>query len=293
MPLGSVVIPAHNEESVILRCLDDLLSDIPLDQLDVVVVCNGCSDRTAELVRASEWPVRVVELAKGCKTAALQAGDCASATFPRLYLDADVRLPGAAALAVLGVLARGDVLAARPPIRYDTVRCSGPVRAYYRARMLVPALLTRLWGAGVYGVSSEGYRRVAGWPEGLADDLVMDSSFEATEVRIVGCHPVVVHPPRTSLALVRVLARGIHAKAATYRPHCALPVAGRGRHRLRETVSGLLRLLLTNPRRVADVAVYAAFATVARMLARCTPAGEWARDQTSRRADQFQGRGPA
>ncbi|HEY1238407.1 MAG TPA: glycosyltransferase family 2 protein, partial [Solirubrobacterales bacterium] len=124
--LGSVVIPAHDEAAVIGRCLDALFSGFERGELDVVVVCNGCTDRTADVARSSDHRVRVVELAEAAKPAALRAGDAAASTFPRLYLDADVVLPGSAARRVLERLKDGAI-AARPPIRYDAEASSAPV----------------------------------------------------------------------------------------------------------------------------------------------------------------------
>src|SRR6185312_1201240 len=43
----SVVIAAHNEARVIGGCLDALLADAGPDDLDIVVVANGCTDDTA------------------------------------------------------------------------------------------------------------------------------------------------------------------------------------------------------------------------------------------------------
>ena len=43
----SVVIPAHDEEAVIERCLGTLLADARAGEVEVVVVCNGCTDDTA------------------------------------------------------------------------------------------------------------------------------------------------------------------------------------------------------------------------------------------------------
>ena len=93
-PLGSVVIPAHDEAAAIRRCLDGLFAGFQPGELDVVVVCNGCSDETAALARSSGHPVRVIELSAASKPAALRTGDLAVSAFPRLYLDADVLLPG-------------------------------------------------------------------------------------------------------------------------------------------------------------------------------------------------------
>src|SRR5262249_5142571 len=89
-PLGSVLIPAHNEAAVIERCLKTLFEGTEPGELEVAVVCNGCRDATADLARAFGQAVTVIELEEGSKPAALRAGDRCLRTFPRLYLDADV-----------------------------------------------------------------------------------------------------------------------------------------------------------------------------------------------------------
>ena len=67
-----VIIPAHNEEAVIGRCLGTLLAAAPPGALEVIVVANGCSDRTAATAAAFGPPdVRVVELGQASEHAAI------------------------------------------------------------------------------------------------------------------------------------------------------------------------------------------------------------------------------
>ena len=54
--------------------------------MQVVVVCNGCSDDTADRARA--LGAEVLELADAGKHLALNAGDAVARGFPRVYLDA-------------------------------------------------------------------------------------------------------------------------------------------------------------------------------------------------------------
>jgi hypothetical protein len=281
--VGSVIVPAHDEERVIRRCLDALLSDVAPGALEVVVVCNGCTDRTAQIAEGYAPAVRVLRLTEASKLAALRAGDAAATVFPRLYLDADVELRGADAVRVLEELDAGPALAARPPLHYDTGGCSLLVRRYYRARVLVPGLMGRLWGAGVYGLSKAGHQRVAGWPDGVADDLFVDSSFADHEIAIASSGPVVVHPPRTASSLVAVLARGIQLKPGSAAGGAGMPgVPPRPRHGLRDTLKGLLDLFRERPGEGIDVAVYAGIATLSRMTARNRGAAGWIRDESSR-----------
>ncbi len=52
LPFVSVVIPAHNEEKIIDRCLNSLkIQDYPHDRLEVIVVDDGSTDGTQEKVK--------------------------------------------------------------------------------------------------------------------------------------------------------------------------------------------------------------------------------------------------
>ena len=88
MAAFSVVIPAHNEEDTVVRLLTRL-NDLG-SSAEVVVVCNGCTDGTADRAREIAPRAQVVEITEASKTAALRRGDEIARTMPRLYLDADV-----------------------------------------------------------------------------------------------------------------------------------------------------------------------------------------------------------
>jgi cellulose synthase/poly-beta-1,6-N-acetylglucosamine synthase-like glycosyltransferase len=52
LPRVSLLIAAHNEEAVIdARIRNALASDYPVNRLEIVVACDGCSDGTAAIVR--------------------------------------------------------------------------------------------------------------------------------------------------------------------------------------------------------------------------------------------------
>ena len=72
-----MIIPAHNEASVIARTLAPLAAAAASGALEVIVVCNACTDRTArDLAPPRSFAgVTVVEIAEASKTAALNAGD--------------------------------------------------------------------------------------------------------------------------------------------------------------------------------------------------------------------------
>lgn len=62
-PRVTIVIPARNEEAYIEAALDSVVGQtVPIDRLQVVVVVNGTTDRTAEIVRLARARLPRLEL---------------------------------------------------------------------------------------------------------------------------------------------------------------------------------------------------------------------------------------
>jgi glycosyltransferase involved in cell wall biosynthesis len=275
--VGSVVIPAHNEAEVIGRCLDVLFDKLG-PGIEVLVVCNGCTDGTADAARRTGHPVTVVELEAASKSGALRAADRTATAFPRVYLDADVVVPGVAVNRLVAHLEGSGALAARPPLVYDTSSSSALVRRFFRARVQIPAVMGSLWGAGLYALSADGRGRFDDFPLLVADDLFVDRLFRADEIELVESPPVVVVAPATIAGLLATFRR-------TFRGNRAVKAMPTDRPGTRATVRDLLRLARRGPTQFVDAAVYATVVVWARCLAwRHAPSsGAWERDETSRR----------
>lgn len=202
-----MVIPAHDEEAVIARGLRALLDGAVHAELEIVVVCNGCSDRTAEIARGFGPEVVVIETAVPSKTHALNLGDAAATYFPRLYVDADVVLPLASARLVVESLRRPGALASAPSMDTDVAGASWPVRAFYAVWSRLPYVREGMVGVGVFGLSRAGRQRFGRFPDVIADDGYVRAHFAAGErVRVDGA-PVRVVAPATLADLVRVKTR--------------------------------------------------------------------------------------
>ena len=101
-PLLTIVISAHDEEAWIRRKIENCLAlDYPADRLEIVVGCDGCTDRTAEVARSVGDPrLKVIEAARAGKATVL------SRVIPRargdviLLTDANVMLDRLAAKAL-------------------------------------------------------------------------------------------------------------------------------------------------------------------------------------------------
>ncbi|MEO7061277.1 MAG: glycosyltransferase [Lapillicoccus sp.] len=282
-----MIVPAHDESSVIERCLRSLCdSRLPLA---IIVSCNGCSDDTAARARAITPPpgvaITVLETTTPSKVAAIRAAEDLDPVFPRLYVDADVVVSGAAVSAVVGALSAGPVLAARPPLRYDVTGASPLVASFYRARESTPELMSSLWGAGFYAISRAGRARWGALPDGVADDLFVDSRFADHEKVIVGDSPVLVQTPRTTGSLMRTLTR-VYGTSAESRPDDEQDLAG-ATSKSAHTVRAVLRHNGSGLRSRADAAVYLSLAGAARVQMivarrRRDRSTRWERDDTSR-----------
>lgn len=273
-PEGSIVIPAHNEAGVIARTLAPLAPLAASGKLDVIVVCNGCSDDTAEMARRFEG-VKVLELQQPSKTAALNAGDAATTRWPRLYLDADVQISPSTVAALLEALSQGRLLAARPAVRLDLQDAHPLIHAYYRARLQLPSTTNGLWAGGVYGLSERGRQRFGEFPDLIGDDLFVDRLFSATEKAVLEVEaPVVICPPRTPRAQLAVLHRVYRGNAEQNGPGGRSSTGRQTLHELVRSVRG--------PLSAANALVYLGFALAGRRGAG-RPGRGWERDESSRR----------
>ncbi|MGZ8733654.1 MAG: glycosyltransferase [Acidimicrobiia bacterium] len=279
----SVVIPAHNEEAVIGRCLHVLLDGIDPARVDIVVACNGCTDRTAVVARQAHPSVRVVETDVASKSAALNLGDAAAKGFPRVYLDADVELHGSDLLRLAAALeAPGGPLAAAPELRVDTSRCSWAVRTYFDVWTRLPYVQGDWVGAGVYALSERGRDRFDTFPAIVGDDFFITRLFDGPgEQQRVRDTTFVIHPPRTTRDLVRVLRRR-RAAHHEHDEHVARDAPSTRSEGHRDALLELAR----EPRRWAALAVYGAI-TVSGIASgqwksRFGDRTTWERDHTTR-----------
>ncbi|MEY9875391.1 hypothetical protein ABH931_004892 [Streptacidiphilus sp. MAP12-33] len=282
----SLVIPAHNEERVIGRLLDALLAEGP-EGLDLVVVCNGCTDGTAEAARSRGPAVRVVELEQPSKHWALRAGDEHARTFPRLYVDADVVLTGADARRVAAALTPG-VLAAAPEREIPLAASDWRVRSFYHVWLRLPTVRQGLFGRGAVAVTKEGHSRLTALPELMADDLAFSLAFGPEERKVVSEARVIIQPPRSWPDLMR---RRVRATTSTgqlehHQRTDGVPAHGSAAGSARTSLGDLRALVRAEPRLLPSVVVFAATAVLARRAARrAVRAGEggaWLRDESSR-----------
>jgi glycosyltransferase involved in cell wall biosynthesis len=276
----SIVVPAHNEARVIGRLLGQILSSADPDELDIVVVANGCTDDTAAVAASFGPPVRVVSVPAASKREALAEGNRAASGFPRLYVDADVELGSTDVRALGEALRRPGVLGAGPVVVHALADRPWPIRWYYDVWTRLPEVQHGLFGRGVVGVSEEGYQRIASLPPVLADDLAASLEFSPAERMIVQDAKVTVHPPRTFSDLLRGRARAVMGTTQLERADGAPASTARTRP------ADLVAIARREPGLAPRVALFLMVALLsrakARQVTRKVGYSAWLRDASSR-----------
>lgn len=276
-PLASVVIPAYNEQAVIARCLRALATGTGPDELDVIVVANGCHDDTAVIAKAEG--ATVVETPEGGKARAIRLGDEQCRAFPRLYLDADGELSGTAVRAMVAALAESGAPACAPTPEFDLTGATRPVRGFHRALRALLGDRRGLAGTGAYMLAEAGHQRVFPLPNVIADDGWVHRTFDPAERIVVGSARIAVRLPRTMPALVRTRARvrlGNQELAAFGRPATEPPLRP----------GALVALVRRREVTPVDALCFLTVLTAERLLGRWRSvrgtAGRWGHDQTAR-----------
>jgi glycosyltransferase involved in cell wall biosynthesis len=198
----SIIVPALNEGLVIERTLRAMTEGALPGELDVIVVCNGCSDDTAAIARSFGHPVRVIETELPSKPHALNLGDQAAEGFPRLYADADVVITLSAIRILAKRLEPGDVLAVAPKPQIELAGCSWPVRACFEIRSRLPSAQEGIGGSGVYALSEAGHRRFREFPMVTSDDGYVRIQFRPAERETLTTATSTVFAPATIRDLI-------------------------------------------------------------------------------------------
>jgi len=277
----SIIIPAHNEQAVVARCIESLKSDAGADSYQVILVANGCSDRTAEVSRRVWDRIDVIETDIPSKSNALNLGDAKATGFPRFYMDADITLSPSAISIISSLMAETGALAAAPTMEMRFPNTSWPVRAYYRVWQRLPYVEEGMIGVGIYALSEEGRRRFDRFPSIIADDGYIRRLFKPHErLRVEECRSVVT-APGSLWGLIKIKTR---SRLGGYELSEKFPELSQNEPKgYARAVWGLVR----RPALWPALMVYTGVNLIARLRAtkmhRWRAHGVWERDDTSRR----------
>jgi cellulose synthase/poly-beta-1,6-N-acetylglucosamine synthase-like glycosyltransferase len=210
----NIIIPAHNEATVIGLCLQSLLDQTTTRPLRIIVITNGCTDATAHVVRrfqpaaqAAGHELIVEEPPCGCcKADALNHGDLSAAPGIRIYMDADVCLSHDAITGVIDELENGRTSLTAPALKVASAR-SLITRSYAQVWSRLPVVRNDVMGCGLYAVTARGRRRWDSFPRIISDDKFVRLSFTREERRPARKGSFTIYMPEGFTELIRVRGR--------------------------------------------------------------------------------------
>jgi glycosyltransferase involved in cell wall biosynthesis len=283
----AIIIAAHDEETVIGRCLDTIQQVALDDEFEVIVVANGCSDAT--VAEAKRRKVRVIELADSGKAQALNVADAAASRFPRLYLDADMVLSADDIRKLSESLHSGrGILVCAPKRKIELAKRPIAVRAFFRIQQRLPVYENGLVGRGAVMVSKAGRARFAQFPDETADDLFLDALFGPNERMIVDGVACNIEVPYTTKDLLRRIVRVRRGNIRLRKTELTTSNTDQPAPQVRRSDrwSWLRDVVVPHPKLAPAGLVYAALTLIAEWQAhRSINQHAWGRDESTRRLD--------
>lgn len=227
-PAISIVVCAHNEEESIGRTLEQLLRlDYPADRRQILVVSDGSTDRTGEIIAAfADRGVELLSLSRrGGKTRAENTALSRLRGEIVVNTDASIRIPPHALKPLIARFADPSVGVASGR-DVSVARATGPANegesGYVGYEMWMRDLETRV--GGIVGASGCFYAirshvHAYALPEGLSRDFAASLVAREHGLRAVSVPEAVCYVPRTSSLRreyqrkVRTMTRGLHTLA--------------------------------------------------------------------------------
>jgi glycosyltransferase involved in cell wall biosynthesis len=270
--ITSIIIPAHQEETTIGRCLSSLLMEAHPGEFHVIVAANGCTDNTADVARAFPG-VEVIELAEGSKIGAVNAARERASHGPHIYLDGDLAITSAAARALSAAVSNGKALAAIGRMDVDLSHASFAVRQFYKAWAMSPYFDHGKFG-GVYALSVEGQERIGHMPRLTNDDEFVSRQFTREETAFVREASFTAIAPARLVDLVKVRTRVQRGNRE---------LAARGAKPRGPGFKTFAARILLRPHLWLGFCIFITVNLMAAAQARKAKSGAWERDDSSRK----------
>ena len=115
----TVVVPAHNEEKYVVRCIDSIRQAAEYfgKPVEIIIVCNRCTDRTRELAEANGANTVLNE--ERCIAAVRNAGIKAAQGRYIMTIDCDNRMTKGTIKEAYCLLRSGKFIGGGAPIRFE------------------------------------------------------------------------------------------------------------------------------------------------------------------------------
>ena len=207
--MATVIIPAHNEASVIEDCLNSIVNQQGIDH--IIVPCNGCTDNTVEIVKTKFPDVVCLDIEKPSKTNALNVAEEKAKelgiSYPVFYIDADTRLSENAILHISNVINSGEVLLAAPTPIINTDKSSFLVKTYYKVWANLPYIKEGVIATCSFIVSEEGRQRFDKFADVIGDDGFIRCHFKNKEIANIKGAEIYITAPKDIFSLIKIKTR--------------------------------------------------------------------------------------
>lgn len=167
--LISVIIPAHNEERYIGKCLKSIkiaAREIS-DEVEIIVVANRCTDRTADIAR--RYGVEVLENSDKCISSIRNAGVRASNGRVIVTIDADSVMHKTALAEIKELLRSGKYIGGGAIPMFDRMSLGIAISGAYVALNLLPTMIKSggFISATMFWFSRKAFDKIGGFDESL------------------------------------------------------------------------------------------------------------------------------
>lgn len=174
--LFSVIIPAHNEEKYIGKCLRAIkraAMEVP-DKVQIIVVANRCTDRTAAV--AKHYGAKVIENNDRCISSIRNAGVKASEGKIIVTIDADSVMTKGSLTEIRKLLSSGKYIGGGAMPRFDRMSLGIAVSTIYISLHLIPVMIKSggMLSGTMFWFRRKDFDRIGGFDESLVSLEDMD-----------------------------------------------------------------------------------------------------------------------
>lgn len=275
----TVIIPAHNEQNALPRCLAALAAQDYPGPAEIVVAANGCADGTAAVAHGGRgsmppnWRLQVLELPAAAKWAALNAADAVAASGIRVFLDADIVLAPNAIGEIAEALSTSGPRLVQPRLVVERSAAQHPaVRSFVRVWSSLPYVRNQVLGVGCYAVNAPGRSLWGSFPPLGADDTFVRLRFDDDQKAVLATATMGVSFPSSLRELLGVRARWCRLSRVARGSESSLPRSERRRW------LDAMKFILSRPSLWVDGVVFAAIWACAVSISRLPSRDDhWAR----------------
>lgn len=207
--MATIIVPAHNEESVIEDCLNSIVNQKSID--NIIVACNGCTDNTVKIVETSFPSVTCLDIKKPSKTNALniaeEKANKLGVSYPIFYIDADTQLSNNTIQHISDEMETGDILLAAPTPIINTQKSSWLVKTYYKVWTNLPYIKEGVIATCSFIVSKQGRKRFEKFADVIGDDGFIRCHFKNNEIANIKGAEIYIRAPQDIFSLIKIKTR--------------------------------------------------------------------------------------